>query len=75
MSFMNSPTHMPQEGEGYFIVVKSSYSKDFPKASTGSYGMSKISLVLFNKCVQNIVGYSIEYSIKSSHPKDFPRVE
>lgn len=66
---------MPQEGEGSFNVVKSSYSKDFPKASTGSGGMSKISLVLFDKCVQNTVGYSIEYSINSSLPKDFPRVE
>lgn len=45
--------HKPREGKRTFTVVKISYSKDFPKAGTGPNGISEITFMMSEKCVQN----------------------
>lgn len=45
--------HKPREGNSTFTVVKISYSKDFPKAGTGPNGISEITFMMSEKCVQN----------------------
>lgn len=58
---------MLQEGKSVFMVVSNPYSTDFAKTGTGPSRISKIALMMFDKCSQNTI-------VKNSHSKDFLRV-